>query len=151
MIEIAATITITVGSALLFAYWFRYTCLLILSAKTAQDHARPVAVSYCLEFPKIQSQLQDPRADLEGLRSLLDRDFAVLTALLKHSSGCSSEESIIEMRMLKIDYWMVGLRHRFSLRISIAPPRSALEEMSLVVEHLANMPPAIAHAKVHPS
>jgi hypothetical protein len=139
MVEIAATITITVGSALLFAYWFRYTCLLILSTKTARDHTHAVAVANHLEFPEIQSQLHNPRADLEGLRRLLDRDYAVLTALLNQSSGYSPKEYLIEMRMLKIDYWMASLRYGLSDRVSIAPARRALEEMSLVVVYLANM------------
>ena len=37
MIELLATTIITVSSVALFGYWFRYTCLLILSAKTTQD------------------------------------------------------------------------------------------------------------------
>ncbi len=139
MVEIAATITVTVGSALLFTYWFRYMCLLILGTKTARDQSRAAAVAIQLEFPEVQSQLHDPRADLERLRRLLDRDYAVLTALLNRSPGYSPRESMIEMRMLKIDYWMVSLRYRLICRVSIAPARRALEEMSLVVVYLANL------------
>jgi len=32
-----ASILIIIFSAVLFIYWFRYTCLLILSTKTAKD------------------------------------------------------------------------------------------------------------------
>jgi hypothetical protein len=74
MVEIAATITFAVGSALLFAYWFRYACLLILSTNTAHDHTGTVAVANHLEFLEIQSQLRHPGADLEGLHRLLDHD-----------------------------------------------------------------------------
>ena len=57
MIELIATVTITVSSVVLFAYWFRYTCLLILSAKTARDYASDVAYSNKLGFPEVQAQL----------------------------------------------------------------------------------------------
>ena len=39
MLESVLTILISVSSTLLFGYWFRYTCLLILSAKTTRDYA----------------------------------------------------------------------------------------------------------------
>ena len=45
MFETATTILIIVGSMLLFGYWFRYTCLLILSAKTTRDYAGEVAAA----------------------------------------------------------------------------------------------------------
>ena len=137
--ELFAATTITVGSAMLFAYWFRYTCLLILSTKTAQDHTRRVAVANQLAFMEIQSQLRHSRADIEGLRCLLDRDYAVLTSLLRYTSDCSPKESKIEMRMLGINYRMLGLLHGLSRRFSFAVARRTLEEMSLVVAHFANM------------
>jgi hypothetical protein len=139
MVELAATITITVGSALIFAYWFRYTCLLILSTNTAHDHTRTVAVANELAFLEVQSQLRHSGADLERLRYLLDRDYAVLTSLLSYTSDCSSNQSKIEMRMLKINYRLLGLGHALSRRLSTATARRTLEEMSLVVAHFANM------------
>ena len=139
MVELAATTTITAGSALLFAYWFRYTCLLILSTSTTQDHTHAVAVANQLAFLEIQSQLRHSQADLERLRRLLDHDYAVLTSLLRYTSDCSPKESKIEMRMLGIDYSLLGLWYGLSRRFSIAAARRTLEEMSLVVAHFANM------------
>jgi hypothetical protein len=138
MVELVATTTMTIGSALLFGYWFRFACLLILSTKTARDHTRAVAVANRLEFLEIQSQLHHPRADLERLRRLLDRDYAVLTSLLKDSSDCSPMECKTEMRMLKINYCLVSLRYELSRRFSMAAAARALKEMSLVVEYFAN-------------
>jgi hypothetical protein len=40
MLELVATGIITASSVFLFAYWFRYTCLLILSAKTTLDSSK---------------------------------------------------------------------------------------------------------------
>jgi hypothetical protein len=139
MVELAATITITAGSALLFAYWFRFTCLLILSTKTAQDYTRTVAVANQLSFLEVQSQLRHSPADLEWLRRLLDRDYAVLTSLLRYTPDCSPKESKIEVRMLGINYRLLGLWYGLSRRFSIAAARRTLEEMSLVVAHFANM------------
>ena len=42
MIELLATTIITLSSVALFGYWFRYTCLLILSARTTRDYAGAV-------------------------------------------------------------------------------------------------------------
>jgi hypothetical protein len=139
MVELAATTTITAGSALLFGYWFRYTCLLILSTNTAQDHTRTVAVANQLSFLEVQSQLRYPQADLEGLRRLLERDYAVLTSLLRYTLDCSPKQSTIEMRMLRINYRLLGLWYGLSRRFSIATARRTLEEMSLSVAHFANM------------
>jgi len=139
MVELAATTTITVGSTLLFGYWFRYAYLLILSTNTAQDHTRTVAVANRLSFLEIQSQLRHPQGDLEGLRRLLERDYAVLTSLLKNTTDCSAKQSTIEMRMLRINYRLLELSYGLSRRFSIATARRTLEEMSLVVAHFANM------------
>ena len=139
MVELAATITITAGSALLFAYWFRFTCLLILSTKTVHDHTRTVAVAYQLVLVEIQAQLCHPGADLEGLRRLLDRDYAVLTSLLRYTPDFSAEQSKIEMRMLGINYRLLGLWYGFSRRFSITAAQRNLEEMSLVVAHFADL------------
>jgi hypothetical protein len=138
-IELAATITIIAGSALLFAYWFRYVCLLILSTDAARDHTVTVALANQLAFLEIQSQLRHAGADLERLRCLLDRDYAVLTSLLNYTSDCTPNQSKIEIRMLKINYRLLGLGHALSRRFWIAAARRTLEEMSLVVAHFANM------------
>ena len=45
-------------SLILLAYWFRYTCVLILSAKPACDYAAQVAVTNRLSFPRIQQTLE---------------------------------------------------------------------------------------------
>ena len=50
---------ILVFSSILFVYWFRYTCLLILNTKTAQDFARQVAATNQLSFPDVQRHIDD--------------------------------------------------------------------------------------------
>ena len=88
MISLIATIGITASSALLFVYWFRYTCLLILSAKTTRDYAGEFAAATELSFPSVQAKLREAytAASLVELQASLNRDYAVVTYLLKNVS-----------------------------------------------------------------
>jgi hypothetical protein len=139
MIEFVATFTITVSSVLLFGYWFRYTCLLILSAKTTRDFAREVATANQLGFLEVQSQLRANAADLRRLCDALDRDYAVLAKLMRQAGVSSAEGSSIEKRMLAINYSLTRAWYRVSSHVSAAAARQALEEMSMVVAHFANV------------
>jgi hypothetical protein len=137
MMEFIATAVITVSSLFLFLYWFRYTCVLILSARTSRDYAAPVAVANQLGFLQVQSALRQ-ESDLDRLRDMLDRDYRVLTYLLKNAANPSRGENAIENRMLEIDYRVMRVWYSLSRRISPAAAVKALEEMSQVIEHFAN-------------
>ena len=58
MFQSITTIALTAGSVLLLGYWFRYTCLLILSAKTTRDFAGEVAEANQLSFLEVQARLR---------------------------------------------------------------------------------------------
>jgi hypothetical protein len=138
MTELLATVAITLSSVALFAYWFRYTTLLMLSARTARDYALAVATANGLNFLGVQAQLRETGAsDLDRLYELLDRDYAIIARMLTQLSG-STVESGLETRMLAIDYRLAGAWYRVSRRFSVESARQALEEMSLVVAHFAN-------------
>src|ERR1035438_3370600 len=97
MIELIATVVSTASSVLLFAYWFRYTCLLILSAKTARDYTSDVAYSKGLVFPEVQAQLnQSASPDLDKLRSALDRDYQVVRQMIKYMPAAGEGQSALE-------------------------------------------------------
>jgi hypothetical protein len=133
MIELVATSIITLSSVALFVYWFRYTCLLMLSAKTAQDYAGDVAMANQLSFPEVQARLrEDSATDLGGLQASLDRDFAMVTYLLEHAANPSKGSAALENKMLQINY------KAMRLWFSISRSRQALEEMASVVAHFAN-------------
>jgi hypothetical protein len=139
MIELAATIVITASSVLLFGYWFRYTCLLILSARTARDYAGAVAQANQLSFLQVQSQLLEPTAaNLDVLKDSLDRDYKVLTYLLKNAANASSGEDAVEKRMLEIHYRLMGAWYKVSRSLYPAAACRALDEMASVVAHFAN-------------
>jgi len=133
MPELITTVVITVSSILLFGYWFRYTCLLILSAKTARDYVSDVAAANQLGFLEVQSSLRAGSPDLDRLRDTLDRDYAVLARILTNSSKSGMEE-----RMLGINYRCMRTWYRISSQFSPAAARQALDEMSMVVAHFAN-------------
>jgi hypothetical protein len=140
MIEVAATVIITVSSVLLFGYWFRYTCLLILSAKTTRDYAGDMAMANQLSFLEVQAQLREGvSAELDSLQTALDRDYALVTYLLRHAAHSSQTESLVETRMLELNYRLMGAWYHVSRRFSLEASRRALEEMSLVVAHFANV------------
>ena len=137
MLELAFTVVITVSSVLLFGYWFRYTCLLILSAKTTRDYAGDVARANQLSFLNVQAQLRTGDVDLARLHAELDRDYALITYLIGHAAGAQGNSSV-ENRMLQLNYRLMGVWRRISSRFSAEAGCRALEEMSNVIAHFAN-------------
>ena len=133
MTEFITTVVVTVSSILLFGYWFRYTCLLMLSTRTARDYVNEVAVANDLGFLDVQSRLRAGSPEFDRLREALDRDYAILSRILKQSAN-----SGMERRMLGIDYRLMGAWYRVSSRFSVHAARHALEEMSMIVAHFAN-------------
>jgi hypothetical protein len=135
MLELIVTLVITVSSVLLFGYWFRYTCLLIVSARTTRDYAADIATANQLSFLQVQAQLRDPQsADLDHLQAALDRDLKVITYLVQHASG----EWGMEERMLQLNYRLMGAWFSVSSRFSPEAGRRALDEMSMIISHFAN-------------
>jgi hypothetical protein len=140
MIELIATLTITCGSVVLFAYWFRYTCLLILSAKTARDYTAEVAYSNKLGFQAVQTQLnQAASPDLDRLRAALDNDYKVVRQLLRYMPNSEEGASPLETQMLAINYKLMGAWYQVSRHFSESAAAHALSEMSMVVAHFANV------------
>jgi hypothetical protein len=122
----------------LFIYWFRYSCLLIL-----QDRAAVLNSSYAsstgLNFPLVQQKLRGAGgsvAMMDELQSELAKDYRILCFLLR----CSPDTGVdpIERRMLMLDYWI--MQGWYSLSRRLAPPqaRQALEEMSNIVSYFAH-------------
>ena len=138
MLESVLTILIAGSSVLLFGYWFRYTSLLILSAKTARDYAVDVARANQLGFLEVQAQLRaSALPDLERLHLSLDRDYALITYLIQHASGTQGESGL-EDRMLQVNYKLMSAWYQVSHRFSAEMGRKALDEMSDVIGHFAN-------------
>jgi hypothetical protein len=138
MVEGIATCIIVFSSLLLFISWFRYACLLVLSARPPHDYAAKAVAANQLCFPAVQTILRGrTTTDLDELKCRLDRDFALLTYVLRHASPPAGIAAI-EKRMLDIDYRLMRVWYRTSSRFSRAAARGALHEMSIVVAHFAS-------------
>jgi hypothetical protein len=136
MFETAITILIIVGSMLLFGYWFRYTCLLILSAKTTRDYAGEVAAANQMSFLEVQAHLRAAGpVEMDRLTASLDKDFALVTTLIQ---GGENAEYQVEDRMLQMDYRFARAMANTVGKFSPAVARHALDEMSSVISHFAN-------------
>lgn len=135
-----ASILIIVVSGALLAYWFRYTCVLILRTHTARDRAGEVATANGLRFHRIQGQLvrEAPFADLPALQKALEGDYRLLTYLAKHTAGLEVGGLTMEQRMLMLDFKAMRLVCAFCRWAGIDQARAALEEMSSVLNYLAN-------------
>jgi hypothetical protein len=136
MLELIVTSVITASSVLLLGYWFRYSCLLILSARTTRDYAADVATANQLSFLQVQAQLRENPVDLDRLQSALNRDFALVTYLIQNASG--QGEWGMEDRMLQLNYRLMGAWASISRTFSPEAGRRALDEMSMIISHFAN-------------
>lgn len=137
MLELIVTLVITVSSVLMLGYWFRYSCLLILSAETTRDYAADIATANQLSFLQVQTELRNQQStDLNRLQASLDRDLAVVTYLIQNASG--QGEWGMEARMLKLNYSLMSTWCSVSQRFSPEAGRRALDEMSMIVSHFAN-------------
>lgn len=134
-----ASILIIVVSLVLFLYWFRYTCVLILSTRTTKDYGAEVAQANQLSFVGIQNALEEPEAeDLDSLRRSLDRDYRLVTSLMKQASGLEVGGDPLEEIMLRMDFRVMKICYGISRSFSQAQSRAALVEMTQIVAHFAN-------------
>ena len=138
MIEFSVIVAMTAGSVLLFGYWFRYTCVLILSTKTVRDYAGQVAAANQLEFLEVQERLKSGATNLGQLQGALDRDYSILVSLLSAVSSGDAQGSI-ETRMLQLNYRCMAAWSSFSRRFSSQASSRAMEEMAQVLSHFANL------------
>jgi hypothetical protein len=125
-------------SAILFAYWFRYACLLVLSARKARDYRQDVAAANNLTFMSARKVLvEDSGVDAELVRSL-DRDYTVVVYLLRHATLTEPGELPVEQWLLRLDYRLMSAWYRIARFVSSTAARKALIEMTSIIGHLAN-------------
>ena len=128
---------ISAASFVLFFYWFQYVCLLILSARTSRDYSREIAAANQLGFPDVQVKLRSAGADLDTLHRRLEKDYAIVTDLLRRTPGFVADDRR-ELAMLKIHYQTMSAWFYLTRRSLQHASSQALEEMTLVIIHLAN-------------
>ena len=126
-------------SVVLFVYWFRYSCLLILQVRTKESYTLQTAGANGLMFPAVQERLRSAgkeAGELDRLHLQLSNDYRFLSFLLR----CSSDIGIdpLEQRMLMLDYFVMQLWYRVTRRLAPPQAHNALEEMSNIVSYFAH-------------
>ncbi len=136
---IGSILVLTV-SLILFLYWFRYTCLLILSTRPARDYAGQVAQANQLSFPAVREELQGEvqGAALSSLEASLARDFRLLNYLMRQAAEFPLKGLELEDRILLIDYRIMRAWYCLTRPFAVSRARQALAEMADIVAHFAN-------------
>jgi hypothetical protein len=124
-----ASVLIITFSLVLFVYWFRYSCLLLLRRSADQ----PVAAADRFNYVAVQQGLKTGM-ELDPLHRSLDRDYHVLTYLLEHAAGLELEQ--LEYRLLVLDYRLMQGWYRLTKSTAPRQARRALGEMAGVLNVL---------------
>jgi hypothetical protein len=133
-----ASLIILGCSAALFCYWFRYTCLLVLSTETALDTSERVAAQYGLQFSRLQRELEEAGSvALEAVMKSLERDFAVVESLVRRQ-GEAREQEGMELTLLSANFRVLRVWFRLVRSVSETRARRSLLEMAQIVRHFAN-------------
>jgi len=127
-----ASIFIIGISVVLFVYWLRYSCVMLL--RGAQERAETVTVvDQRFNISAVLESLQT-EADLEPLERALDRDCRMVTYLIEHAAGL--ELASIENKLLVFDYKLMLLWSRVTRTLAPQQSRRALSEMAEVLSVL---------------
>ena len=121
-------------SVLLLAYWFRYSCILLLrsQAERATSTCTVSDIRFC--FAEVQARLRTAEV-LDPLHLSLQRDYEILIYLLQHAAGLSLES--IEDRLLVLDYQVMQWWYRLTRIAAPQQARQALYEMASILNVLA--------------
>ena len=132
-----ASVLIIAVSLVLFVYWFRYTCLLLLNSDAVSERAGIVARANRLTFPDVRTALQGELAGaaLETLYGSLEKDYRILLYLLEHSAGIDLPS--VEQKLLVLDYRLMQAWYKLVRGSSATRARQALLEMSSVLACLS--------------
>jgi hypothetical protein len=129
-----AGILIIAISVVLFVYWLRYSCVLLL--RNAQER---VAVSSALDDRFSVSSVIErlkTESELDPLERALERDYHVVTYLIEHTADL--ELASIENRLLIINYRLMRRWSRMTRSVAPAQSRRALSEMASVLSVLVH-------------
>jgi hypothetical protein len=124
-----ASVLIIAFSLVLFVYWLRYSCLLLLRNSADQ----PVELAERFNYASVHQALQ-AGLELDPLHRSLERDYQLLTYLLDHAAGLELEQ--LEYRLLVIDYKVMQGWYRLTKSAAPRLARRALGEMADVLKVL---------------
>ncbi len=124
----------------LFYYWFRYNCHAILRTAETGERARQVAAANELRFPYVLEYLQGELTleEIEALDTWLQRDYEVLTSLLRYTSALRVGSHTVEQRILMADFKLQQLWFAITKKSMTGAARRSLEERAHILTHFAN-------------
>ena len=128
------SILIIAFSSVFLVYWFRYTCILLVRNGIEEARSFSPAAQGSFNFNDIQSRLRSEE-QLDPLHSALQRDYQVLTYLVRHASGLQIES--FEERLLVWDYKLMQAWYSVTKTAATEQARNALAEMASVLSILA--------------
>ncbi len=124
-------------SLALFAYWFRYSCILILRTQTPEDYSREVCRANGLSFDLVKGQIEN-NPNLVALYNSLERDYRIVNRLLDELSNSANADNGLELKLLRANFRVTQVWFRLSHTLGLRSTVSALEEMADTVGHFAN-------------
>jgi hypothetical protein len=130
-----ASILIIALSLVLFVYWFRYSCILLLRNAAEQIATANSDQDTRFNFSDVQVRLKTEQV-LDPLHVLLNRDYQMLTYLLEHAAGL--ELASFEDRLLVLDFKVMRWGYRITRIMFPEQSRKALTEMASVLDVLVH-------------
>jgi hypothetical protein len=119
-------------SVILFVYWLRYSCVMLL--RSAEERGE---MSKCADerfnVASVRERLKT-EGDLDPLEVALERDYHVVTYLIEHAADL--ELASIENKLLVLDYKLMRLWSRVTRTVAPQQSRRALCEMASVLSVL---------------
>lgn len=85
-------------------------------------------------FPAVRERLQS-ESDLDPLHRSLDRDYRVVSYLLRHAAGLGGQS--LEHRLLLVDYKLMQIWYWITRSAAPAQARKALSERAAILSCLA--------------
>jgi hypothetical protein len=137
---VIASIVIIGVSTVLFLYWFRYTCELILSARTVTNFAPGVSAANGLNLTAVSAELEVAPAGMLGhLVSGLNSDYKKLDSVLNRSAAMDADQIAFERAMLRGYFCFTSAMFSVVKHCSDGTARKVLATMARVVEYQANL------------
>ena len=124
-----ASVLIIAFSLVLFVYWFRYSCLLLLRNRSEES----AAAASRFNLGSVQQGLNSGM-EMDPLAQCLERDYRLVTYLLDHAANLELEQ--LEYRLLVLDYRMMQGWYRLTKSAAPRQARRALGEMADVLNLL---------------
>jgi hypothetical protein len=119
-------------SAILFFYWLRYSCVMLMRSARERAEMSKVAdqrFSVFLVLERLKTE-----GELGPLERALERDYHVVMYLIEHAADL--ELASIENKLLVLDYKLMRVWSHLTRTVAPRQSRMALSEMAAVLSVL---------------